>query len=467
MQKAFSLFILLIVINLQSIHSQPWHYDFGTTTGVYSTSGVSTTFLPAPPTDSVRIRIGTTGGSFNLENQIIPFGQDSYLRIAAPTSTSVNKFSVYNYVPGKTFTIRFKVRFGSSTGANTVGSGSFYFFAGDGACFSDNSQFTGAQIFSGFRFTLGASGAVTTSFRSGVSWTTTGISGTPFQQAFDYDVEIYGNNSTGTLSYNYGSEQNIASNKWDVWVNGILVGDDLAKAQLGNDVNIDSWMFYGESSTGNAANIFLDEFYYQNSIAESPLPVTLSGFVISVYGRSAELNWSTSSEINNSGFDIERSLVGVNNTENWQKIHFENGFGNTAEVKNYRYTDLDLRSGNYKYRLKQIDYNGNYEYFNPANTEYITIVKPSKFTMSQNYPNPSNPITKIDYQIPYAGMVNITIYDVTGKTVKVLFDGYQTADYHTVIFDGSNLSSGIYFYRINGRTKDLQFAKTMKMVLIK
>jgi len=467
MQKTFGLFIILIIINLQLLHSQPWHYDFGTTTGVYSTSGVSTTFLPAPPTDSVRIRIGTTGGSFNLENQIIPFGQDSYLRIAAPTSTSVNKFSVYNFAPGKTFTIRFKVRFGSSTGANTVNSGSFYLFAGDGACFTDNSQFTGAQIFTGLLFTLGASGAVTTSFRSAGSWTTSGISGTPFQQALDYDVEIYGNNSTGMINYTYGSAQNIASNKWDIWVNGILVGDDLAKAQLGNDANIDSWMFYGESSTGNAANIFLDEFYYQNSIAESPLPVTLSDFVISGYGRSIDLNWSTASEINNAGFEIERCVVDRGFPDEWRKVSFVAGSGTTTEIKHYKYIDLDLRSGSYKYRLKQIDFNGNFEYFNPENTEYITIAKPSKFTISQNYPNPSNPVSKIDYQIPYAGMVNITIYDATGKAVKVLIDGYQTADFHTVTFDGTNLSSGIYFYRINGRTENLQFAKTMKMVLIK
>lgn len=467
MKKTFSLFIILIFTCLQTIISQPWHYDFGTGTGTFTTSGVSTTFLPSPPTDSVRIRLGSAGGSFNLENQLIPFGENTYLRIAAPTSTSVNKFSVYKYAAAKSFTIRFKVRFGSSSGANNVTAGNFYFFSGLGACFYDNSQFSGAQIFSGLRFVFGASGAITTNYRNSSSWVSTGITGTPFIQGQSFTVEIYGNNSTGPLVYDYGTPQSVAANKWDLWVDGVLVGDDLSKAQLGNDVNIDSWMFYGENSPGNAANIFLDEFDYVNDIAGTPLPVTLGSFELSAYGRTAVLRWNTLTELNNSGFAIERAAIENNTTVYWQNIGFVSGSGTTNEPKNYYYHDNNLKTGTYKYRLKQLDYNGNFEYFTPANTEYAVIAEPVAFTLGQNYPNPSNPVSKIDYQLPFDAHVQLAVYDITGKVVKELINEDQSADYHSVVFDGSNLASGVYFYRISVSAAKGSFEKSMKMLLVK
>lgn len=467
MKKAFTLFVLFFIITCTNIFAQPWHYDLGTGTGTFTTIGASTTFLPSPPTDSVRVRLGSAGGSFNLENQIIPFGSGSYLRIVAPTTTSVNKFSVYKYTPGKTFTMRFKVRLGSSTGSNTVTGGNFYFFSGSGASLYDNSQFSGAQIFTGLRFVFGSSGAITTSFRSSGSWVTTGISGTPFQQGEDFIVEIYGNNSTGPLAYTYDTPQSVAANKWDLWVNGILVGDDLNKAQLGNDVNIDSWMFYGENSPGNAANIFLDEFDYHNDLAGTPLPVTLGAFTLNSFGRTALLSWSTLNEINNSGFQIERSEIGSSTSAQWHKTGFVPGCGTINEPKEYQYQDNKLKAGKFRYRLKQVDYNGNFEYFYPSNSESVTIAEPREFGLYQNYPNPSNPVSRIDYQLPYGGIVNLTVFDITGKAVKELVNGYQDADYHTALFDGSNISSGIYFYRITLSSGSETLNKTMKMVLVK
>ena len=143
------------------------------------------------------------------------------------------------------------------------------------------------------------------------------------------------------------------------------------------------------------------------------------------------------------------------------------GSGTTNEPKSYSFSDNNLKAGNYKYRLKQIDFNSNFEYFSPANAEYITIYSPNVFSISQNYPNPSNPVSKIDYQIPFSGNVNLTVYDVTGKAVMELVNGFQTADYHSVTFNGNNLASGIYFYRISVRSENSNFTKTMKMVLVK
>lgn len=131
--------------------AQPWTYDFGTGTGSHTT-GASTTFLPDPPAGGgadARVRIGTTGGSFNLENPgLVGFGSGSELRGVAPTTTSVNKFSIYDYTASKTFTIQFLIRLGGGS------SGTWYFFSGDGAQYSDNGGFAGAQTFTGLRWVL-------------------------------------------------------------------------------------------------------------------------------------------------------------------------------------------------------------------------------------------------------------------------------------------------------------------------
>jgi hypothetical protein len=179
------------------------------------------------------------------------------------------------------------------------------------------------------------------------------------------------------------------------------------------------------------------------------------------------LTWSTSSEINNAGFEIERSSTTASGVTTWSKTAFVHGNGTTNEPKSYIYEDKNLSAGKYKYRLKQIDFNGNYEYFSPSGNSVIDISKPAEFTLSQNYPNPSNPVTKIDYHMPFDGFVNITVYDITGKAVKQLVNTSLTADYYTVIFDGSDISSGIYFYRITVSSGNETFSRSMKMLLIK
>lgn len=472
MIRKFTAFVIALIC-VFNIYSQPWNYNLGTGTGIH-TSGVSTTFLPAAPSGTSRVRVGSTGGSFNLENQLISFGSDSYLRIAAPTSTSVNKFSVYDFDSLKTFTLRFKMRLGASDGSNSgASSGTWYLFVGNGVSFSDNNSFTGAQCFTGIRFVFGSSGAITTNYRSAANWVATGISGTPVDQGLTYDIDIYGNNSTSTQTYTYGGSQSVAANTWDLWINGVLVGNDLAKALIPNDANIDSYMFYGENSAGNAANIFLDDITYTNVISQFPLPVVLNSFNAFASGRNALLNWSTGQEINNSGFFVERRMADLSSSNGsgeysqWKSIAFVNGYGTTNEPKEYSFTDAGLNTGKYQYRLKQQDYNGNHEYFCLSNQESIIIGKPSSFYVCQNYPNPSNPKSKIDFQLPYDGKISLKVYDINGKEIEALIDGFRYAGYYSAEFDGSNLASGVYFYRVSLEGNYDKFVKTMKMVLVK
>jgi hypothetical protein len=195
----------------------------------------------------------------------------------------------------------------------------------------------------------------------------------------------------------------------------------------------------------------------------NPLPVELSSFVSSVTSREVKLNWATTSEHNNSGFDIERK---ANGTETWNKVGFVAGTGNSNTPVNYSYLDRNLNTGKYDYRLKQVDYNGNYAYYNLAS--YVEIGVPGKFAISQNYPNPFNPTTKINYDLPFDSKVSIKLFDMSGKEVSSLVNNAAlSAGYYTVQFNGANLASGIYFYTISAQGPSEKFVSTKKMVLVK
>jgi hypothetical protein len=193
----------------------------------------------------------------------------------------------------------------------------------------------------------------------------------------------------------------------------------------------------------------------------SVMPVKLFSLSSAVYGRDIKLNWSTSSETNNAGFEIQR-LTSDNQNSDWSNIGFIKGSGTTNIVSNYNFTDSKLNKGKYQYRLKQIDNNGNFEYHSLNNI--IEIGTPLKFSLSQNYPNPFNPTTKIDFQIPYDTKVTLLVYDISGRQIATLINNeFKKADFYSVDFNASNLSSGVYFYKI---ITD-KFSDTNKGILLK
>ncbi len=194
---------------------------------------------------------------------------------------------------------------------------------------------------------------------------------------------------------------------------------------------------------------------------QTVLPVELASFTSAINRNNVTLNWSTAKETNNQGFDVERQIVGSNN---WATAGNVVGNGTTEETHSYSFTER-VNTGNYEYRLKQIDYNGAFNYFT-LNGEVIVGV-PSTYNMSQNYPNPFNPSTKIDYDLPYDGKVSIILYDISGREVANLVNEVKTAGYYQVNFNASNLASGMYFYRINAQGSANNFVQTKKMVLIK
>lgn len=249
-------------------------------------------------------------------------------------------------------------------------------------------------------------------------------------------VKLYWNENSGVTSYT-----NLRVGHWtgSLWEN--LGGANIS----GNNSN-------GSLETNDYINSFSP--FALASVSEQPLPVKLNIFSFTTKSNSINLFWQTSEELNNSGFEIERKQ----GKDIWQKIGFVKGNNKPAE---YNYEDKNLKTGKYSYRLKQIDYNGNYEYFDLK--DLIEIATPEKFGLSQNYPNPFNSKTIINWQIPKSDYVSIKIYDIKGSEVYALISGYIEAGYHSTIFDASGLSSGVYYYRmISGN-----YSKTEKLLLVK
>jgi len=216
-------------------------------------------------------------------------------------------------------------------------------------------------------------------------------------------------------------------------------------------------IFYYTPAGPSTEILFSNINYVVDTIPGLIFPVELASFTAASNRNSINLSWSTTRELNNSGYDVERKLVSA--TE-WAKVGFVNGNGTTNDTKNYTFTDR-TNSGRYNYRLKQIDFNGNFEYFNLSSE--IEVGVPTEFALSQNYPNPFNPSTKINYDLPKDGLVSIALYDLTGRQVASIVNEVKTAGYYTVQFNASNLSSGMYFYRITSGS----FVSTKKMALIK
>ena len=187
------------------------------------------------------------------------------------------------------------------------------------------------------------------------------------------------------------------------------------------------------------------------------IPVELTSFTANVVGSSVELNWSTATELNNSGFEIERS----ENNVSFEKIGFVPGFGTTTETKSYAYSDQSINSGTYYYRLKQIDFDGSFDY---SGVVEVDVTLPSVFALEQNYPNPFNPSTSIQFSLPVDAQVAIGVYNLVGEKVAEIASGNFAAGSHKVTFNASALTSGIYFYQLDATGNDGKtFSSVKKM----
>jgi len=189
---------------------------------------------------------------------------------------------------------------------------------------------------------------------------------------------------------------------------------------------------------------------------QSTIPVELVSFSAKQIEDEVHLNWQTAAEINNQGFEIERKIE----NSDWRTIGFKEGFGTITEPQHYSFIDENISSGKYQYRLKQIDYDGTFEYSEIVEVDVLVI---NNFSLQQNYPNPFNPITTIKYDIPGKSFVTLIVYDVLGNEIEILVKKEKPAGEYEVEFSGDGLSSGIYYYKLQAGN----FSSTKKMILLK
>jgi len=219
---------------------------------------------------------------------------------------------------------------------------------------------------------------------------------------------------------------------------------------------------YAYNTDGDEINITTPATHsIDSSGIGGPLPVELSSFTYYLNRNNVTLNWSTATELNNSGFDVERKAA----NGQWSKVSFVQGKGTTHNVSNYSFTDKGLNAGNYSYRLKQTDLNGNFEYFNLSSE--VNVGTPNTFALSQNYPNPFNPSTVINFEIPHDGNVIMQLFDMSGREVKTMVNEFKTAGYYSINLNGSDLTSGTYFYRLITSDGINNYSSTKKMILAK
>lgn len=193
----------------------------------------------------------------------------------------------------------------------------------------------------------------------------------------------------------------------------------------------------------------------------TPVPVELVNFSATSLNDVVYLNWATATELNNSGFIVERKNL---ENEEYQLIVFIKGKGNSSELTNYSFTDRPGTSKAY-YRLKQVDLDGTIKVLKVVEVDLNTI---SDFSLMQNYPNPFNPSTKINFNLKVDSNIKLKLFDALGQQVTLLSSGTFSKGLHSMSFDFSNYSGGVYFYQMEATGVDgSNFTSVKKMIYLK
>lgn len=285
--------------------------------------------------------------------------------------------------------------------------------------------------------------------------------------------------TTGVLYFVFYDRRNTSNNFTDVYVARSTDGGETFEnfKVSESSFNPSSSIFFGDYTNITAMNKMVYPIWMRLDTgtltvwsaiindSSAIIPVELSSFTANFIDEKVQLAWQTSSESNNQGFEIQRSLTPTPSLregalENWTTIGFVDGKGTTTETSDYDFIDEPTESGLFSYRLKQINFDGSFEYSSEVDVNFIVA---DDFRLSQNYPNPFNPNTTIEYQIPQSSFVTIKVYDVLGKEVVTLVNEEKSAGIHEVNFEPINLTSGLYLYKIRAGS----FEQTRKMLLLK
>jgi Secretion system C-terminal sorting domain len=297
---------------------------------------------------------------------------------------------------------------------------------------------------------------------------------------FEWGLECYFNaGGAGSLSAGSATPYTFTwlENTWQQVIVVVDLDNDLAEFWIGASnplTQIASWQWTLGSSGGGSVleldgndffgaaatdEMYMDNFYF-GDVPPVIIPVEFTSFTSTVNESTVTLDWSTATETNNKGFEIERS-----NGNEFVSVGFVDGHGTTTEIQNYSFTDRNVAVGSYTYRLKQIDFDGTFAYSSVVEAD---VTGPKEFALDQNYPNPFNPSTKITFRLKEDSKVSLKVFNVLGEEVMTLINSDLATGFHQVDFNAKNLNSGVYFYRLeaNGINGE-KFADVKKMMLTK
>ncbi len=260
----------------------------------------------------------------------------------------------------------------------------------------------------------------------------------------DEVVLVYTDGTTEVDRVNYDGGPNFPDPNGASMILTNLATDNNVGANWGTStLREGSWGIGGAGDKGSPGEIG----------SEVVLPVELTSFTATNVDGGVMLNWTTATEVNNYGFEVEAS---TSSATEWETVGFVNGHGNSNSPKEYSYF---VNSGATSFRLKQIDNDGKFEYSDVVTVSGIL----AKTELYQNHPNPFNPSTQINFVLANAGLVNISVYNALGQKVTELVNTNMNAGNHNVEFNANNFASGFYFYRLETSS----FSQTRKMLLIK
>jgi len=254
-----------------------------------------------------------------------------------------------------------------------------------------------------------------------------------------FPVEVIADLNTDQGTFNVNGTQ-VATWQWTLGASG-----------TGAPLTLDANDFFG--ATAN------DEMYFDDySVVDmTVVPVELTSFSAKISNGKVNLNWTTATELNNQGFEIQRRS---NIESEFITVGQVAGNGTTTETKQYSFIDQPAQFGQYYYRLKQIDFNGSYEY---SNEIFAETTAPVDFALAQNYPNPFNPTTNIVFSLAEPTFVKLVVYNLLGEAVQTLKNENMDAGTYNITFDAASLPSGMYLYKI----ETAQFNSVRKMMLMK